>query len=563
MLQSLSIRNFAIIDRWDVEFQSGETAVTGETGAGKSIFVDALRLLRGDKASKTVLRPDGTGAMVEGAFYVDDSISDKLLEYGIETEEGLLILQRTVTEKSSQIRINQRVQTLQTLREISSLLFDVHAQNSQTVLSNKKYYLSLVDRFGQEGITELRSEIASLLRELRSIETALEQLDLFPDAVEREKEVLAFQIKEIEDARLSDYDEENLNQEYRALTTAVERADMVNRCLGALQSRDDGTDGPIDTLNTISKHLLTMSDQAAEDEALEEMKDRSYQIQSDLEYLSEQMQRYLDMIDIDPARVQEIDQVFTQVMRLKRKYGSSIDEILQFLEESKTRMELLDQIEERRSELEKKRATQQQALQRTANSLSDARETVARAMEQRIAEELVDMNIKKLEFQVKMEKRDTITEDGQDIVDFMISTNPGEPMRSVSEVASGGEMSRFMLAFKIVAAEYDEIDLMVFDEIDTGISGRTAQIVGEKILDIAKDRQVICITHLPQIAALANQHHLIYKVVDANNRTTSHMALLEGDARIEEQARLIGGVNITDVTRAHAKEMLLQANALR
>lgn len=559
MLQSLSIRNFAIIDRWDVSFFEGETAVTGETGAGKSIFVESLCLLRGDKASKTLLRADGSQALVEAAFLVDADARAKLEEIGFALEENLIVLQRTISEKSSQVRIDGRISTVQSLKEVASILFDVHAQNSQTVLSDRKNYLHLVDRFGQEQILPLLASLQVSLQKAKEITAKLDALDISPEEVEREKEILTFQIAEIDAGNLTSYDEDALNEEYRNLTTAVDRAQTVTQAIAALETREDGVDSPSDVMRAIAKHV----DIIANDDVLKNAVDKSYQIEAEIESLHADLEQYLNAIDIDPERVAEIDQVFRQVMALKRKYGNALEDILAFRDESAARLKVLDDIEQTRDSLQKDLAKEEKISEKIADQLTKARREVADALERRIAAELVEMNIRKLSFAVHFEDKPQITDDGKDKIDFSISTNPGEPMKSVSEVASGGEMSRFMLAFKIVAADYDSIGTLIFDEIDTGISGRTAQVVGEKILHISEDRQVICITHLPQIAALADQHYLIYKAVNDAGKTSSHIVSLVDDARAEEQARLIGGVDITNVTRAHAKEMLQQAQALR
>jgi len=558
MLERLSIQNFAIIDAWRMDFDAGETVITGETGSGKSIFVDALLFLTGARADRRLARDPERKMRVDGLFTVDrtnTALTALLDEAQIDCEEGTLLISREVDARSSRILINDRMVTQSRLRAVSELLMDVHAQNAQSLLADAKQYINFLDESIGEAIAAKQARLRALLAEARELDDRLEDLAMSPEAVAREMELLDYQIDEIRSANLKAIDESALNREYRQLTGAAERYSESAKIASALN-------GGTPVRDIIRKMAVVLDELYRKDPEIEPLKDLAWQIDAELETFSDEAERYRDSVVIDPQRVDEIDQIFTTLQSLRRKYGSDIERILAYYAEAKSRREMLKNIEQRREALMRERGELDRRIEALADELHGDRAEAAVRFESRIKEELVQMAIKKIEFKVELVRLDAIGPRGYDRVEFLISTNSGEAMRPLNEVASGGEMSRFMLAFKIVTAQIRRLSTLVFDEIDTGISGRTAQIVAEKLFRLAGERQVLVITHLPQIAAMADAHIEIRKIVQ-DGITYSQPRRLDSEARIEEQARLIGGVDITDVTRQSATEMLAQAEALR
>lgn len=555
MLIHLRIRNFALIEQWQVDFETGESVMTGETGSGKSIFVDAVSFLTGSRMDRKIQRNPDVPTLVEAAFHVDESCAGQWAELGIESEDGLLVVSRQMNEKGTQARINQRIVTQSTLKRVMESLVDIHSQNAQSLLSDRKNYRRLLDEYVGENALTLKKRLHEQLKQLQNFDRRLTNFDLSPEERQREMDLLRYQISEIQDANLPGTDETALNAEYRLLSSALERKNTLQR----LTARLSGGREPLKyALQSMAQELDELVEQ---DSALADMRDLCWQMQVEAESLQDDLVHYTEEIQIDPQRIEELDLIFQSLFRLKRKYGDSIEHILRFQVQCETRLSELSDAERYRKELLISRERCLSELQVTADALSAARCSAAKQLESRIRQELSEMAIRRLSFEIAVCEEPQIGTHGKDSVDFRISTNPGEPMQSVSEVASGGEMSRFMLALKIVLAQTWNIDTLLFDEIDTGISGRTAQVVGEKLVRLARSRQMIVITHLPQIAALADHHFLIQKRVE-KGITRSAVTLLSDAQRIEEQARLIGGVQITDRTRESAREMLEQAKEL-
>lgn len=558
MLDELRIQNFALIDQWEISFTKGESVFTGETGSGKSIFVDALSFLSGERADRQIQRDPSIPTMVEGIFLLPHSevFLQRLSEEGIDPEENTLIVRRELTSNGSRQRLNGKAVTVSSLRAIMSFLIDIHSQNAQRLLSNRDLYLPLLDQYiGDEAETQ-KQELQKLLRKLKSVQKKLDDLELDPEELEREIDLLQYQISEIEGADLEQIHEEELTKEHKKLSSAAGRVEDVQ---ALLQEIENGQSSIRYALHSLARALDEM---ARKNPDLVHYKDMAWQMDAEAEDLVDGIEKYRDSIVIDPQRLDEIDQIFSMLQRLKRKYGSNTEEILGFSEHAKKRLRLLENAQQEKDSLIEERTQIRKQIKNTADVLSDLRKNGAGRLEKRIRAELLEMAIKKISFEISFEEKKVISAQGRDHIDFLISTNPGEPLQSVSKVASGGEMSRFMLAFRIVFAEIQKIPTLVFDEIDTGISGRTAQVVAEKIARLGKDIQLFVITHLPQIAALADRHYRIHKEV-VDGRTSSHMELLNESGRIDEQARLIGGISVTEVTKQSAAEMLTQAKAFQ
>lgn len=558
MLTEISIRNFAIIESTNLSFYSGESVVTGETGSGKSLFVDALSFLSGAKLDRRTSRFEDKATLVEAAFTLEkntESLQQVLDKYGLSLEEDQLIVSRSYDQKKTKTRVNAHIVSQSVLKEIMAELIDIHSQNAQSILTNKNNYIKFLDQFVGEEMAGLKAELGQVLGNLRSVRQEKAKFDLTPEELERQLDLLNYQIKEIEKANLGDIDEDALNTEYKMLTSSKDRIEAINKIISSFS-------GEYSVRSAIQSMARELDNLTRRDEDLKEINDASWQLEADSERLEYQLESYRDRIVVDPIRIEEIDEQFVVIQRLKRKYGDSIEEILNYQAQCEEELRLLSAIDVKREELDKKEQALLGQAQRISDAITTKRNEGGEKLELRIKDELKQMAIQKIDFKVQVLSDLPITTSGQDDVDFLISTNVGQSMHSVSEVASGGEMSRFMLAFKIVIAEVQEIPTLVFDEIDTGISGRTAQVVGEKLQRLGRKHQVIVISHLPQIAALANHHYLIEKKVK-DGETYSEMSLLDRDERIEEQSRLIGGANITDLTRNSAEEMLVQADLLQ
>ena len=557
MLVDISIQNFALIESWQLSFQDGESVITGETGSGKSLFVDALDFLSGQKFDRNLRRDRSKPTLVEASFLVDtnaESINRILDGYGIEAED-LVIISREADDRSTKTRINSRIVSQQALRELTPLLLDIHSQNAQTILADSGNYIHFLDRYIGPAIEAEKDHLSDLLKKLRDLEEEKKKLNLSPEEIARRTDLLEYQIHEIEEAGLDQIDEEALNREYKQLSNAKDRLDAINGLLEVFHGDYSLRYG----MESVAKELDSLSRM---DKELTESKDLSWQIEAELETLEENLESYRDRILVDPVRIEEIDEIFLMLQKLKRKYGQNGPEILAYLDRCRFELDDLQMIDRKREGLVKQEAGLQEELADCADRCSSLRKKGAEALQDRIIDELRQMAIRKLSFSISLTEKREIDSLGRDRVDFLISTNEGEEMKSVDQVASGGEMSRFMLAFKIVIADIQQIPTIIFDEIDTGISGRTAQVVGEKLLDLSRSHQILVITHLPQIAALAHYNYRIIKMV-TEGRTLSTIDLLDRKERIEEQARLIGGMNITAVTKQSAEEMLDQAANLQ
>lgn len=557
MIRQLRIQNFALIKDWTVEFESGEIAFTGETASGKSLFVGALSYLAGGRLEKSTRRDPDKKLRVSGVFSTGDIsfLKEDFDERGIPWEEDGLIVVREMTQSGNRQWINDRRLTLTVYKELMGQVMDIHSQNAQSILTSRANYLPLLDQYLGPEAEVRKDKLRQLLDQMDELDQALAGLDLSPEELAREEDLLQYQVGEIREAHLEELDEEALNQEYKVLTSAKER-------MGRAQSVLNGVSGGSQPLKFALQDLAQRLDElASKDPGAEKMKDLAWQISTDLESLQMDLEEYIDSIVIDPARIASLDAYFSQLQMLRRKYGQDTEKIIQFADQAEARLDELKHIEDRRKELEKARQDLEKSLAAEAKGLSQARQAAGRKLETKVRDQLQEMAVKKVVFKLDFSKRDEIGPNGYDRLDFLISTNPGQPLQSVSKVASGGEMSRFMLALKIIASEIQGTPILVFDEIDTGLSGRTAQVVAQKLAGLSRS-QVFVISHLPQISALANHHFRIRKLTE-DGETYSVIKELGPEDRVEELARLIGGVNITEVTRKSAREMLVQADQFR
>lgn len=467
---------------------------------------------------------------------------------------------RTITDKSSTLRINGRVSNLTILREISPILIDIYNQGDSNAFMNKANYIYLIDNYSNDNLTkDLRREIKELVNKKRDYLLKYENLDLTDEEITRERDLIKYQIAEIEAIDLFSINEDELDEEYKRLNNITELREAVATAKNILDTSDYDISSVSQMLAASLSEIASFTDM---DPKVSEFYDRLSAINDEINDIYSDMDIHEETLIGDPERAQELEDLMSHIFNLKRKYGASIAEIIEYYDTIAARIKELDEIEDLRANLDVILTDIDKKLDEAADALHDIRLKKSKVLEEKINASIRDLNIKNGRFKIEFDKKEAIDTTGLDEVEFLIKTNKGEDLKPLSSTASGGEKSRIMLAFKEIFADYDNVDTMIFDEIDTGISGRTAQIVGEKILDLSKKRQVISISHLPQIASLADNHILIIKE-DVGEHTISSTKKITGDERTNEIARLIGGVNITDITKNSASEMLAMAEELK
>ena len=562
MLSELFIDNFVIIKRNHIFFEDGFNVLTGETGSGKSLILESINLLLGKRADKDIVGRFADKTVIEGVFELDNKAKNILINNGVifDEDDNKLIVNRTISKKSSTLRINGRVANLTILREISPILIDIYNQGDSNAFMNKANYIYLIDNYSNDNETiDLRKMIKALVNQKNECLVKYNNLNLSDEEIIRERDLIKYQIEEIEKTDLFAINEEEIDEEYKKINNINALRESIEAAKEALDNSDYDVNSVSSMLGTILSEINSFSDI---DSRVSEFYNRLSAVNDEINDIYSDMDIYQESLIVDPERAAELEDLIEHIYNLKRKYGSSIDEIISYYDEISARIKELDEIEDLRKNLDSILKDINQELEENANKLHDIRATKSKVLEENINKSIKDLNIKNGLFKIDFSKKENIDTTGYDEVDFLIRTNKGEKLKSLTKTASGGEISRIMLAFKEIFADFDDVDTMIFDEIDTGISGRTAQIVGEKILDLSTKRQVIAISHLPQIASLASNHILISKE-DVGNFTISSTQKIEDEKRILEIARLIGGVNITDITINSASEMLTMAEELR
>lgn len=562
MLAELFIDNFVIIKRNHIYFEDGFNVLTGETGSGKSLILEAINLLLGKKANKDVVGRFNDKTLIEGVFILDERSKGILLNNNVvfDEDDNTLIVSRTITPKSSTLRINGRVANLTILREISPILIDIYNQGDSNAFITKANYIYLIDDYSNDDeTTDLRKMVKALVNQKNDYLLKYKNLNLSDEEIQRERDLIKYQINEIEAIDLLSINEDEIDEEYKKLNNINALRESIAISKGII---DNGEYDQTSISDMVSAAMSEISSFTDIDSKVSDFYDRLSSLNDELNDLYSDLDVYEDTLVVDPEREKELEDLMEHLFNLKRKYGASIPEIIDYYDSISARIKELDEIENLRDNLDNILSEIDQKLIVNADKLHEIRVNKSKILEEKINKSIRELNIKNGQFKIEFNKKDEIDTIGYDDVDFLIRTNKGEDLKSMTDTASGGEISRIMLAFKEIFADFDNVDTMIFDEIDTGISGRTAQIVGEKILDLSKKRQVISISHLPQIASLADNHILISKE-DVDEFTISSTRKIEGNDRVNEIARLIGGVNITEITTTSAKEMLTMAEELR
>lgn len=564
MLVELSIKNFAIIDELTISFEKGLTVLTGETGAGKSIIIDAIGLLIGGRGSSDYVRHGANRAEIEGLFIVDEEHPSlkKAEQLGIDTSDAMFILRREITTQGKSIcRLNGKLVTISILREIGRSLVDIFGQHEHEMLLDRENHLALLDSFSGEELERALKEYGSLYEKALQLERKVRQLSENEQMIAQKIDLLQYQLQEIENANLDVNEDERIERERHKLAHSEKLFTLLKRSYESLY----GDHGGLEFVMMAMNHL---EEAASIDEQLRETKETVQNCYFLLEEAAFQIRQQMEMIEFDPARLNELENRLHEINQLKRKYGSTVNDILEYAatieEELDTMLHKDDHLAKMKAELE----AVWKDLRVEADALTAIRKKTAKTLTKAIENELRSLYMDKARFAVRIERRkatpssptvdnETIpfSENGIDDVEFYVSTNVGEPLKPLAKIASGGEISRMMLALKSIFSTQEGITSVIFDEIDTGVGGRVAQAIAEKISAISKRSQVLCITHLPQVAAMADTHLYISKQVVGERVKTSVRALTH-EEKVEELARMMSGVETTQISLDHARELL-------
>ncbi|MDU5559232.1 DNA repair protein RecN [Anaerococcus vaginalis] len=560
MLAELFINNLVIIKRDHLFFDSGFNVLSGETGSGKSLILEAINIVLGKRTNKDIIGKFDDKTIIEAVFNLDEDTIKKLEDKDITFDDNKLIITRTISQQSSSIRINGRVANLSLIKEISSLLIDIYKQGDSNIFMDKGNYLDIIDAYKKDKETiKLKNEINKLFNEKNNLLKKFDEFNLSQEEVSREKELINYQLDDIEQIDLLNIDEEKIDQEYKKLNSITELRESIESSEELISSFDYDKASISSLLANLSSNL---SDFSEIDKSIEEVNDKIYTVIDLVNEIYSELDNYKDKLDQNPERLYELEMINQKLFDLKRKYGNEIEDIIEYYDKISLRLKELEKISDLKKNIDKDIKNINKNLEEKSLALSKIRKEKSKNLEKEIKNEIQSLNIINGDFKVLFKNKNKIDSNGIDDIDFLIKTNKGEDLKSLSKTASGGEVSRIVLSFKKIFADYDKIDTMIFDEIDQGISGRTAQIVGEKILDLSKERQILAISHLPQIASLSTNHILIEKF-DQKDLTISKSTNIKGNDRVKEIARLLAGVDITDKTMESAKEMIEMAEELR
>lgn len=554
MLKELSIKNFAIIEELTVEFLNGLTVLTGETGAGKSIIIDAVQLLAGGRGSQEFIRHGAKKAELEGLFtlsYENHPAYEKCEDAGIEIEEGTLILRRDIYDSGKSIcRVNGKLVPLSVLRDISSTLIDIHGQHESQELMDDKQHIHLLDQFAGEEIIPIKEQYEKQYEAYKTLKKELAAISVNEQQVAQKIDLYQFQIKEIDACKFQPNEEENLTEERRRLMNFNKIFECSNTAHEAILGESKG-------LDWIGQAMTQLEDVVLVDESFKEYSDAVSNAFYNLQEAAFGIKNILDDLEFDPERLNEVEHRLALIQSMKRKYGSTLKEILVYRAKIGEELESLLNRDENIQKNEQQLIELRSELLKTASKLTAIRKKVGERLSNAIMQQLCELYMEKAKFSVHFEllSEEQFDHNGIDKIVFYIATNVGEPPKPLTKIASGGELSRVMLALKTIFSTTNGITSIIFDEVDTGVSGRVAQAIAEKIAAISNHSQVLCISHLPQVAAMADHHYHIQKQEDTN-RTFTSLTEIFGDERIDEISRIMSGTEVTELTFKHAKELI-------
>lgn len=556
MLLNLNICNFAVFEKESIYFSKGFNVFTGETGAGKSILIEALYMILGERASKDLIRKGKNSAFIEAVFEISDNnkLTGFLRDNNLELEDDFLIISREILESGKSInKVNSRVVPLNTLKIISTFLIDIYDQFGHASLFKKENHIILLDSIIQKEISPLLEQYSLLYKNYNKISEEVMNLEKKLINKDMKIEQLQYELNEIDDAALIENEEENLLKEIKKLSNAQE----IKKAMFEINNIVNYNDTSV--INNMNQVYSVLNKIKQYDEAINDYIPRADILLDELRDFLYDIIGYSDSIEVDEEKLSIIEKRVSLINRLKRKYGYTIEKIFEYRNNSYEELNLLKGLEGKLTALLKEKTELNNTLITYAEKITKSRKKAAELLEKEILKELSDLNMKNIRFKTELLKKPEFSPDGIDSVEFLISTNIGSDLNSVQKVISGGEASRIMLAFKKIMSDTDSIDTFVFDEIDAGISGKTAQMAGIKMKFISAGHQVICVTHSPQIASISKNHFLIEKIVIDNN-TYSTINKLSGDTQIKEIARLLSGMKITEKSLSNAIELIEFSN---
>jgi len=556
MLLELRIKNFAIIDELSLSFSEGFNILSGETGAGKSIILNAVHLLLGDKATEEWIRSSEEEADVEALFDISENpeVREKIREkaphlQGAGEEDSLLVRRLISRSGRGKVFINGNMATLGALSEVGEELLTIYGQHEHQSLQRVETHIDILDEFG--GLLRLREEFQKQYEELVSLSEEVKKIRGEKEKRAKERELMAFQAKEIEAAKIQVGEEESLKEDRSIFAHAKKLMDFAVASEETLYSKEGST------IEKIQKILNRGNDMAAIDPSLSHLMKALDSALIQLEEIALALRDYSRRVEVNPARIDEIESRLEEIDRLKRKYGSTVEEVLAFKRKADETLKSFTSDEEKLSQLESRLEPLRQTVDNLGKKLSQERKGVALELKKSVEKELNSLGMKKTIFEIRIDPS-PLSLKGADRVEFLISPNVGEEVKPLAKIASGGELSRIMLAMKRILAKVGGKQVLVFDEVDAGIGGAMAEVVGRKLRELSRHHQVICVTHLPQIACFADQHHSVRKEVKSG-RTITLVDRLDKESIVDEIARMLGGVKVTDKTKAHAKEMIENA----
>ncbi|WP_026569999.1 MULTISPECIES: DNA repair protein RecN [Sediminibacillus] len=573
MLTELSIKDFAIIDEISITFNEGLTVLTGETGAGKSIIIDAVQLLTGGRGSVEFVRYGAKKADIEGLFIMDDPhhpIYEKGRHFGIDiNEDGMIVLHRTITANGKSIcRVNGKLVTLAILKEFGKTLIDIHSQHETQSLMEVDRHIELLDLYVRDELGQVKSDYLRLFDKFQALRKRYRELSENEQEMVQRLDLLEFQLNEIQEAELSPLEDETLSEERDKLNNYEKIYQGIHDAYNALYGEQKG----LDWLSLALNGLESASEYDEEVASKKEEFSNHYYV---LEEFTFDLRNFLDSMEFDPERLNVIESRLNEINRLKKKYGQTVTEILEYAAEVEDEIDQITNRESHLSKLQNQIAELGEDALLEARQMHDIRKKAAETLSDSIHQELKDLYLEKAAFGVDIQMRRgkegdpqlegipvSMQANGFDLVKFLITTNPGEPLKEINKVASGGELSRIMLALKKIFSKHQGVTSVIFDEVDTGVSGRVAQAIAEKIHGISSGSQVLCISHLPQVASMADTHLLIEKHV-SDERTSTSVVELDTESSVEEISRMITGAEMTDTTKEHARELIKLAEKFK
>jgi len=556
VLSYLHMQNFALIDNLSLELFPGMNVFTGETGAGKSILIGAINLILGERASSEQIRSGSEQALIEAVFIVDDKydpLHTIMKEYGLTISEELIISREISRSGRNTCRVNGKIVPLGTLKELGNVLVDLHGQHShQSLLKPERHFLLLDEYGGDELLTE-KKRLAELFANWERVRQKLKSLGISREERARQLELLRYQSDEINKAELNPGEEETLSRRLLLLNNMEKLLSMANRAYAEIYGGEAATSSPVfDRITAVKEEMSSL---LKIDDKLEPFISILEEIASTLAELGHDLYNYLDNLTFFPEEVEEIESRLEVYRRLKKKYGMTVEEVLSFAEKCSEEIAELESSEEAALLLEKELNNLWQEIEQCASILTEKRKQTAGILTKMVEGVLEELGMENAQFSVKFAEREVVSRHGKEEIEFLFSANPGEPLKPLARIISAGEMARVMLALKSILAEQDHIPTLVFDEIDSGIGGKTIQKVAEKMSRLSKNHQIICVTHSPQLAGAADHQFYIFKEI-IGGRTTTCVSYLQDEKRVREIARMLNGGVTSEITRKHAEELL-------